>query len=530
MNDHLIGTNTSTSRGSDVDVFVLSVRNLKKYYGGARALDGVDLDIPSGEVTALVGHNGAGKSTLLRALSGAERPDSGIILMNGEPVTFHRPAEALAHGISCVYQELSLIPELTIAQNIFLGHEESTMLKLGKRAMLRRAQRLCDDFDINANASDPVGGLRVAQQQLVEVARATNRNTRFLLLDEPTTALGTYEVEKLLIVVRQLAQDHNVGVLLIDHKLDEVFSVAVSVTCLANGKIVMSGRTSELSREKVIGTIVGDRKETEKVLEETTSNSALSSMPAREDRPVVFTASGLHTSHLVDVNVEVRAGEILALYGLMGSGRTSFVRTVMGLYPIKSGHMALDGSEYRPSSVKMALDRKIAYVSEDRKIDGIVPSLDIYENATLPVLDRYVVRGFLRRKKLKQDITTMLAGMSTQGNLKSSIASLSGGNQQKILLARAFLQASRLLMLDEPTKGVDIGAKKEIHNLVRAMARDTGAAVIFITSEEEEALLLGDVVSIFKNGSCNGERLETSTLTMAQLKIEAWLDSEDSAS
>jgi ABC-type sugar transport system ATPase subunit len=494
----------------------LSLRNVRRYFGDTHALDGVDIDIPTGSLTALIGHNGAGKSTLLRILSGADRPDSGSLILDGRTTQFKSPNDALGQGVSAVYQELSMVPGLSVAQNIFLGHEETSGGFLTRRAMNAQATELCARFDIPVDVTTLLGELPVAQRQLIEVAAAVNRNARFLLLDEPTTALEASQVDKLLSTVTSIARAENLGVLLIDHKLDEVFAYSDHIVGLANGRRILDGATSELTRQDVVDAIVGSHFE-----ENTASRRPQKAATIGEP---VLTAKGLTTARLTDVNVTARAGEVVALYGLMGAGRTSFLRTVAGLYSAESGSIRLGDHAYAPKSVRAAKRAGIAYVSEERKVDGIIPNLGVYDNVGISVLDRFSALGFIDKGKVRHAAAERLASMQTHGDLTKSIASLSGGNQQKALLARAFLQEPKLLLLDEPTKGVDIGAKAEIHALIRRLASESGTAVIVVTSEEEEALTLPDSIYIFQDGTCSRGRLDPADLTVADLKKLAWLE------
>lgn len=503
----------------------LSLRGIRRSFGDTRALDGMDLDLVPGQVTALVGHNGAGKSTLLRILSGADRPDEGEIVLDGEPVVFRQPSDALARGVSAVYQELSGVPHLSVAQNMFLGQERSRAQWLDKQAMARRARELCAEFGLDVDVRTPLGRLTVAQRQLVEVATAVNRNARFLLLDEPTTSLEARQVDRLLTTVRRLAAERSVAVLLIDHKLDEVFACADDIVGMANGRTVLAGPAGQLTRQDVIQSIVGhpvtghDRPATEP--------GGAPGRTAAAQLPAVFVADGVTTARLTDVGLTVGAGEVVGIYGLMGSGRTSFLRTVLGDHRVTAGRMTLEGQAFDPTSIRDALRRGVAYVSEERKSEGLLPNLGIYYNVGITVLGEHSRGGVVRRGRLVAAAKEQLASMRTHGDLSKGITALSGGNQQKAMLGRAFLQRPRLLLLDEPTKGVDIGAKAEIYALIRDLAAATGAGVLVVTSEEEEVLALADSVNVFHGGTTVVTGMPTRGLSVSRLKSMAWLG-EDS--
>jgi ABC-type sugar transport system ATPase subunit len=498
----------------------LVVSEVSKWYGATRALTNVTLEIPEGRVVALVGHNGAGKSTLLRTLSGAERPDEGKILINGLHLNFWSPAHATACHIACVYQELSLINELTVAENLFLGAEMFAGPVLDRMAMNAKADAVCAEYGIPATASDLVSSLSVAQRQLLEVARAIHRDARYLLLDEPTTALEQSQINALLRVIKRVSRERNVGILLIDHKLDEVYAVADRIVGLSNGALVLSGEADELNREKVIEAIVGAGHDM------TREHATLEAKPARAPKrarqiETVFAARGITGNGLNGVSLQVAAGEIIGVYGLVGSGRSRFMRTIYGLEPIEEGEMTLKGRPYFPGRPADAIARGVAYLSEERKFDGFIPQMKSTENIVLPVLDRYRSAGLLNWPGLKRAAYRVLSGIPIRGDVEKPITALSGGNQQKALFARAVLQSPDLLLLDEPTKGVDIGAKSEICDIIRTLAGE-GRSVIVVSSEEEELLEICHSVVVFRNGACDGQAVPDDDLTISSLRRRAW--------
>ncbi|MBK3564733.1 sugar ABC transporter ATP-binding protein [Streptomyces sp. MBT62] len=496
----------------------LAVDSIGKRYGQTQALDGVTLKLVPGQVLALVGHNGAGKSTLLKMLAGAERPDEGAVLLDGVPQHFSTPADSLAAGIACVYQELRLVDQLTVAQNVFLGHETTRRGRLAQTEMNRRTAELCQEYGVTAAPTDRAGELSVAQRQMVEVVAALNRNARYLLLDEPTTALEAQQIDHLLATVKRISRERNMGILLVDHKLDEVFSVADHVIGLANGRVVLSGSAATVSRDDVVHAIVGE------------SGTAADPPAHRTDRTdregpepdVVLDAVHVSTDRLKDVTLQVRAGEVLGLYGLVGSGRSRFLRTLYGAERPPLGALTLAGSPYRPKSPAGAIRSGIAFLSEERKADGFVPGMSARENVSLPVLHRFSRAGRLQRRRIARATHDALQEVAVRGDTEQPITRLSGGNQQKVLFARAALQQPRLLLLDEPTKGVDVGAKAEIHTLIRAMAADGQAAVIVVSTEEEELIGLADAVCVFKEGACDGTKYPRDTVTPGDLRRLAW--------
>ncbi|MFF3464092.1 sugar ABC transporter ATP-binding protein [Streptomyces sp. NPDC001984] len=511
---------------TETAVEYLAVNSISKRYGQTRALDGVTVTLIPGQVLALVGHNGAGKSTLLKMLAGAESPDEGSVLLDGVPQHFSTPADSLAAGVACVYQELRLVDQLTVAQNVFLGHETSRRGRLAQAEMNRRTAELCREYGVTASPTDRAGELSVAQRQMVEVVAALNRNARYLLLDEPTTALEAQQIDHLLATVKRISRERNMGILLVDHKLDEVFAVADRIIGLANGRVVLSGSAETVSHDDVVHAIVGESASSSAYVTPA-SGSEASPPEHRTDREgqgsdVVLNAVHVSTDRLKDVTLQVRAGEVLGLYGLVGSGRSRFLRTLYGAERPPVGSLTLTGSPYRPKSPAKAIRSGIAFLSEERKADGFIPGMSAKENISLPVLHRFSRAGRLQRRRITQATRDALKKVAVRGDTEQPITRLSGGNQQKVLFARAALQQPRLLLLDEPTKGVDVGAKAEIHALIRAMAADGDVAVIVVSTEEEELIELADAVCVFKDGLCDGIKYPRDTVTPGDLRQLAW--------
>ncbi len=518
----------------------LGLRRVDKRYGDTLALSQVSLTVVPGRVLGLVGHNGAGKSTLLRILSGVERPDAGAVWVDGAIRTLSGPADAMRLGVSCVYQELALVPQLTVSESIFLGQEDVRHGVLAKRAMARAAQELCDDFSVGVRSSALIGDLSVAQRQLVEIVAAFHRNTRFLLLDEPTTALEVGQVEHLLVTLRRLVEGKDAAILLVDHKLSEVFSVADDIVAMADGHIVLERSRSNVDRAEVVAAIVGESAAS--VVGATVPSQVGDSVSRRAGSMDPAVAEGVSASpgavgaglrvrdarsaRLHGINLLVAPGRIVALYGLMGSGRSRMMRVLAGAERLTSGVMELDGDLYNPRSPQAAMAAGVCYVCEDRKAEGIIPSVSVVENVLLPVLARFSRYGVLRRREARKAALEVLKRMNVRGDLSKGALALSGGNQQKVLFARALLQEPRLLLLDEPTKGVDIGTKEEIHQLIRDISETRRVPILVVSSEEEEVMALADDVVILRNGSCSGELLATGDLTASLLRRLALGESE----
>lgn len=502
----------------------LAAENVSKRYGRTLALDDVTVVLTPGEVHALVGHNGAGKSSLLRLFAGVERPDTGRIAIGGEEQVFEAPAAAFAAGVATVYQELSLVDQLSVAQSIFLGREVERGGRLDKVGMVAAARDLCLAYGLDVAPSARIRDLSVGQRQMVEIVAALHRNARYLLLDEPTSALESDRIEHLLTTVRRLAREQNLAVLLVDHKLDEVFAVADRITALASGRVMLSGPVAEVSRADVVRAIVGESRSVADL------GGAIRAEPADGPPPAgvpVLRVDRLSTDRLAEVSLAAYPGRVLGVYGLVGSGRSRFLRTLVGLERPLAGTIELAGRPFRPRDPEAAIAAGIAYLSEERKADGFIPMMTPPANVTLPVLDRFVRAGVLNRGAVSRTAAEWLGRVRVRGRLDGPIADLSGGNQQKTLFARALLEGPRLLLLDQPTKGVDIGAKAEIHRIVRDLAMTESVAVVVVSDEEDEILGLADDVAIFRAGRCDGVLHPRGALDIRTLRELAWTGMEE---
>lgn len=494
----------------------LEVRNVVMSYSGVTVLKGVSIAVRPGEVIGLVGHNGAGKSTLMRVISGAIKPDSGTVLVDGEPKTLGSPIDALQAGIATVYQELSLLPNLTVAQNAFLGHERTRAGLLSKDQMRERTRALTAEFGLDVDPDAKVGSYPVATRQLLEIAIATHRNARFLLLDEPTTSLEGAQIDRFLETVKSLSE-RGIGIILVDHKLEELYAVASRIVALVDGLVRIDAKVSDVSRQDVVTAIAG-----EEAADLIGRQTRVPCEATESARPVTVAVDRLRTGTLTDVTLRAHEGRVLGIYGLVGSGRTELLRTLVGLDTIKEGSITLFGKHFAPRGPHAAMRAGVVYVTEERKIDGIVPQLDSSVNAMLPVLRRAYRWGVLDRSRLKGVAAQYMDQLKVKGDRTGPIERLSGGNQQKVLLARALAQGPKVLLLDEPTKGVDLGVKADIHQMVRRLAHDDGLTVIVVSSEEEEICEVSDDVLVMSNGTSDGTVLDPDSLTPASLRHAAW--------
>ena len=522
-----MSTMTTGARG-------LMVTDVAKSFAAVRVLHGITAAVQPGDVVGLVGHNGAGKSTLLKIISGALRADAGTITIDGRAATFGSPAEAIDSGIATVYQELSLLPNLTVTQNVFLGSEQTRRGMLQRAQMRRAAQELVDEFDLQVDVDRPLGDYPVATRQLLEIAVAVHREARYVLLDEPTTSLEGRQVDVFLETVRNLARDKGLGIVLVDHKLDELYRVANRIVALVDGRVRIDAPLDTLAREEIVEAIAGE--EGVALLHGASpSDGAAGGEPSPLDAaapppPEIAGISGgsrleirgLHGTDVHGVDLVAEPGRVLGIYGLVGAGRTELLRTLVGLERIESGEILLDGKPFVPRNPAVAQGAGIVYLTEERKIDGIVPRLDSGTNVVLPILARHRRRGLLDRRALDSAAHTLMEQLRVRGDRHGPVVNLSGGNQQKVLLARALAQRPKVLLLDEPTKGVDLGVKAEIHRLIRSLAHDAGLTVVVVSSEEEEICEVADDMVVLSHGASDGGMLPPEQRNPAALRQAAW--------
>jgi ribose transport system ATP-binding protein len=472
---------------------LLALRGIGKSFLGVRVLDGVDLQVRPGEVHAVVGENGAGKSTLMKVVSGVHQPDEGTVEFAGAPRTFRNPREAQQAGIGIVHQELTLLPERTVAENVWLGREPLRRGLVDRRAMLSHTAELLASVGESSLPPDTrVGRLGVAQQQVVEIVKALALNARLLIMDEPTAALADDEVDQLYTLVRRL-QEHGMGVLYVSHRLKEVFDLSSRITVLKDGRAVATLDTADTSADRLVRHMVG---------RELSSYYPDPAKP-QELGPVRLTVRGGGNRKLRGIDLRLRAGEVLGVGGLQGSGRSALARALFGAAPFGTGRVTVDGAPVRLRSPRAAIRAGIAYVSEDRKGEGIVAEQSVLDNALLA--GRAVRPGRVGRGARTARIRELLAAVELRAaGEDQEIRFLSGGNQQKVVLARWLALAPRILLFDEPTRGIDVGAKSAIHDLVRRLARD-GAAVLMVSSELPELLGMSDRIIVMRDGRIAGE-------------------------
>ncbi|MDI3298761.1 MAG: sugar ABC transporter ATP-binding protein [Bacillota bacterium] len=471
-----------------MDGALLRVRGLRKSFPGVQALGGVDLEVRAGTVHGLVGENGAGKSTLLKVLAGVLRPDAGEVDFAGRPLPFGSPRACQALGIRVIHQEFSLVPGLSVAENILLDHLPAHGLLLDGRRLRTLARETLERLGVDLPLEEPVARLSVAEQQLVEIARALSARARLLVMDEPTAALSEREIEALFGIVRRL-QAEGVAVLFVSHRLEEVLSLADPVTVMRDGRVVATLPGSQAEADRLIALMVGRQ---------------LGEMfPEGERRPgpVVLEAEGLESrGRFAGVDLRLQQGEVLALAGLVGSGRSSVARALFGLVPLTAGRIRIDGREVHIASPRDAMRLGIAYVPEDRHREGLVLNLSVRENvahAALALGGRWG-RVDVRRERAAAEAAIRELAIRTSSS-EARVEGLSGGNQQKVVLAKWLGIRPRLLLLDEPTRGIDVGAKREIYRLIHRLASE-GVAILLISSDLPELLGLADRLLVLREG------------------------------
>lgn len=467
---------------------LLEMRGIGKSFPGVKALEGVNLSVRAGQVHALLGENGAGKSTLIKILSGAYSKDEGEIYWDGRPVTINSPQDAQALGISTIYQEFNLAPHLTVAENIFLGHLPQKGLLVDWAYARKRAREILTSLGVSLSVDTLTADLSVAEQQLVEIAKALNRQTRILVMDEPSAVLGEKDLEKLFAVVRQL-QANGIGIIYISHRLKEIFALADEVTVLKDGRYVETRRVDQVTMDDLVRLMIG---------------RDLQDVYPKRKGPigeVLLEVNHINRAGVLnDISFQLRAGEIVGFAGITGSGRTELARVIFGADPYTSGEMRLAGQPYHVHSPADAIRQGVALVTEDRKRQGLLLKLSVTINTTISGLKRLCRLNLIRLR----DELSLVQNYIRQLSIKTPgpnflVVNMSGGNQQKVVLARWLSIGTRLFILDEPTRGIDVGSKAEIYQIMADLA-DQGVAILMISSELPEVLGMSDRVLVMREG------------------------------
>ena len=495
---------------------LLRMAGIAKRFPGVKALDDVDLEVEQGEVHGLLGENGAGKSTLLKILAGAQQPDAGTIEFEGATVVLPTPRAAQDLGIVTIYQEFNLLPEMTVAENIFLGREPIAGPFVNWPELRRRTEELGQRYGLDLPAGQRVKELSVAQQQMVEIARALSMRSRLIVMDEPTSALSERETRRLFAIVRELKRA-GISTIFVTHRLPEVMQICDRVTVLRDGKPSGKAAIADIGIDDIIRMMVGR-----------TGTELFKQLPDRSPGPPVLKVAGLTASGaandpravvLRDVSFELKRGEILGIAGLVGSGRTELARAIFGADPIVAGAVSLDGRVLRIRGPQDAIEAGIGLVPEDRKQQALFLDLAVRENLSITALSRFVRYGFVRSREERSIVEQYRKALNIRmASSEQKVRNLSGGNQQKVVLARWLALKPRVLIVDEPTRGIDVGAKAEVHQLLHDLAI-SGIGIIAISSELPEVMAISDRILIMRAGRLAGEiaRKDASEERLMQL-------------
>ncbi len=477
---------------NNVSKSLLEIRDISKRFGATQALDKVSLHLYPGEVHTLLGENGAGKSTLIKIMTGIHQPDSGEILLDGQPIRIHHSAEAQKQGIAAIYQEPLVFPDLTVAENIFISHQDrGTLVNWPK--MYQEAEQILAELDVHLDVHRQARGLTVAEQQTVEIAKALSLETRVLIMDEPTASLSAHEVDQLFRLVHNM-RNQGVAILFISHRLEEVFKISDRVTVFRDGCFVSSAPIGQVTTESAIRAMVGRDME------------SFFAKDLVETGDLLLSVRNLSKHGVFEnINFDVRHGEVLGFAGLVGAGRTNVALALFGIDPPDSGEVIFDGQRVEITAPSMATKLGIAYVPEDRREHGLVLSMSIASNITLPILRKYLnwlgLVNFNEEQNTAEEYRQRLAIRTDSVHLSAN--KLSGGNQQKVVLSKWLNTKPRLLILDEPTRGIDVGTKSEVHGIINELAKQ-GLGIILISSDLPEVLAMSDRILVMREGKQMG--------------------------
>jgi len=476
--------------------YLLKMDGLLKHFPGVQALDNVKLYLKKGTVHALVGENGAGKSTLMKCLFGIYKKDSGNILFDGKNVEFVNPKQAIDNGISMVHQELNQVPDRSIMENIWLGRFPMKGLVVDEKEMYIRSKKIFDDLSININPKQKLGSLSVSERQIVDIAKALSGSAKIIVFDEPTSSLTEKEIEHLFKIINTL-KETGCGIIYISHKMDEILYIADDVTVMRDGRWVITERATDLSKQKIISYMVG--------------RDLFHLFPPKGNVPgsdIALSIKGIkgkYKPNVVDVSFDLYKGEILGISGLMGARKTELVETIFGLRKLESGEIYINGEKVKNVHTRKSIENGFGLVTEERRKTGIFSELDLSFNSMIANIENYCNPvGLINNKKTIKDTKWVINTLKVKTpSYKVKIANLSGGNQQKVILGRWLLTDSDVLMLDEPTKGIDVGAKYEIYQLMIDIAK-SGKSIIFVSSELPELLGVADRILVMSNGMIAG--------------------------
>jgi ribose transport system ATP-binding protein len=472
---------------------ICEMKHIDKIFPGTQALNDVNFEIRAGEIHALIGTNGSGKSTLANILAGTFPQTEGDIMFQGEKVCFNHPSQAMKKGVVLIHQELKLISEMTVSENIFFGRfsRYKKFPVINWKEMNRKAAGILQDLGTNIDPTKTISRLSIAERQLVEIAKALSKEAKVLIMDEPTASL-TFEEVKMLFKVMIDLRNKDLAIIYISHRLEEILEISDRITVLEDSKLVTTIKnTPELTKEHLVRLMIP--KEKTQVSERRQVKQA--------DSPVVFSAKNVSYSNKVrDFSFELKKGEVLGIAGLMGAGRTELLKCIFGALKVKSGDFSINGKPYKPKSPVTALENRIALISEDRKAEGLILSMSITDNMLFPNLARFSFGPVIKKAKAKVNVRDQADRLNLRyDKLSTNVSSLSGGNQQKVVLGKWLLANSDIILMDEPTRGIDVGAKTEIYELVNQLSRE-GKSIIFVSSELEEVRKVSDRIVVMYSG------------------------------
>ncbi|MBQ9270561.1 MAG: sugar ABC transporter ATP-binding protein [Oscillospiraceae bacterium] len=480
---------------------IVELREITKTFPGVKALDGVSFDVREGEVHSLCGENGAGKSTLIKVMTGAHQANSGEYLIDGVPVHIKSTQEAIALGVSCVYQELSIAPQLDVAKNLFIGNLPMKAGLVDHKTLYRRSAEILKELGMDISPKTIAGDLSVGQQQMLEIGRALTRNARLIIMDEPTSSLSEAETETLFGVIKQLTAK-NIAVVYISHKLDEVMYLSDRITVIRDGKNIISKNKEELTQEELIANMIGrplDKQYPPKT--------------GRKQGDVVLDVENLSGEKFHNVSFQVRAGEVVGFFGLVGAGRSEIMRAIFGADKPTDGVVTVHGKQIKKGSPVDAISKGIGFATEDRKKEGLMLRLSILLNSTVVKLPQLSTVGVIDRKRQGADAEKYVTAMRTKTpSVNQLVGNLSGGNQQKVVLAKWLTMEPEVLIVDEPTRGIDVGSKAEIYEIINDLAKE-GMAIIVVSSEIEEIFGVCDSVITIYEGKMTAQLPITDDLT-----------------
>lgn len=474
--------------------YILELKDITKTFPGVKALDKVQFKLKKGEIHALMGENGAGKSTFIKVITGVHRPDEGNIYLNGEEVKFLNPADASKRGIAAIYQHVTCYPHLSVAENIFIGHEITTGFRsIDWKQMKKRSKELLDMIGTNISPTEEMGLLSVAQQQMVEIAKALSMNAEIIIMDEPTASLTVNETKELYKICNKL-RDSGKSIIFISHRMEDIYTLADTTTVFRDGQYIGAWETENLPQNELIKAMVGRE---------------ISQLFPKKDVPigdVILEVEGLSKAGVFkDISFNLRQGEILGITGLVGAGRTEVAEAIFGVTPLDKGRIIFEGKELKINHPSVAMQHGIGYLPEDRQKTGLVLEMEIGDNIVLPVLKKYSKFSWFKKKEAYQAADKLHKKLRIKANdIFEKVEALSGGNQQKVVVAKLLESNLKVIILDEPTKGIDVGSKSAIHELMSDLAGE-GFGIIMISSEMEEVLGMSDRIVVMRHGRVTGE-------------------------